>query len=323
MEKRMSKYLLLTFLFCFVLLVFSQQNFSLSEAEKFLENREYAKAREILLKLHNQDDQNARINFLLGSIVLRENKYDDAIDYLDAAIEVEENNPEYYNMLGNAYGVKAQNSGMIKAMFAVPKMKSNWEKALELKPDYLEPKQSLFQFYLRAPGIAGGDNDKAVQLAQEILKQDEALGHRLMGFYWEAENDLAKAENELLKSYSIDSENISLINHMGYFYLRQNNPQKGYPFFKRQIKLAAHTANVYDSMGDYFAKVEQYDSALVYFEKALQKESSYIPSRFNRGLMLEKLGKKDDAKNIYKQIVEEMPDNRYGKQAEDRLDELE
>ncbi len=108
--------------------------------------------------------------YWLGFISLIENNYDDAINYLDAAIEGDENNHLYYNMLGNAYGMKAQNSGLFKAAFAAPKAKSNWEKALELKPDYLRAKQALFQYYLRAPGIMGGDDDKAKEMALNILE---------------------------------------------------------------------------------------------------------------------------------------------------------
>ena len=59
---------------------------------------------------------------------LMQNNYDDAIDYFDDAIEADENNHLYYNMLGNAYGMKAQNSGALKAAFAAPKANSPSDK---------------------------------------------------------------------------------------------------------------------------------------------------------------------------------------------------
>lgn len=312
----------------------AQNSDQLAEVQQLVSQRENEKAKIILSKLYQENEEHPEVNYLLAVLSLREGNYDDAIDYLDAAIDVEENNPKYYNMLGNAYGMKAQNSGVFKAAFAAPKAKSSWEKALEMKPDFLNAKQALFQYYLRAPGIMGGDEQKAKEIAENMLTTHPALGHNnLATYYLVIEENMEKVEHELQQSMQVDSTdtlfslinqgNVQLLNTIGYHFLGNDTPQKSKKFFKQAIDLSPNTANPYDSMGDYYVAIDKYDSALVYYEKALQQNPEFNASKFNKGKMLEKLGHKDEAIAVYKELVKDNSDGRYGEQAADRLDELE
>lgn len=49
-------------------------------------------------------------------------------------------------------------------------MKSAWEKAVQLDPKTVDARESLIQYYLQAPAIAGGSVDKAIEMATEIKK---------------------------------------------------------------------------------------------------------------------------------------------------------
>ncbi len=75
-------------------------------------------------------------------------------------------------------------------------------------------------------------------------------------------------------------------------------------------------------MGDYFSAVAQFDSALIYYEKALKIRPDFTVSKYNKSLMLEKLGKKDQAIAVYREIIEQDPESNYADQAKERLEEL-
>jgi tetratricopeptide (TPR) repeat protein len=310
------------------------QNDRIAEAKKFIEQREYELARPILEFLYEEDEENPEVNYWYGVYSLLQNNYDDAIDYFDVAIEGNKNNHRYYYMLGNAYVMKAQNSGMFKAAFAAPKAKSNWEKAVELKPDFLDAKQALFQYYIHAPGIMGGDDEKAKNIADELSKVHPALGHiHLANYYFIAEENPEKAEQELQYTMKVDStdtlfariknENIDLLNNLGYHYLRNEHFQKSKSFFSKAIEISPGQANPYDSMGDYYVALAKYDSALICYENALKKNPKFAASKFNKGKMLEKLNRKQEAITVYKELLRENPESRYADDVEDRLDELE
>jgi tetratricopeptide (TPR) repeat protein len=323
-----------TFLLLFIASFSFSQNDRLQEARELIEQRKFDLAKPILEFLYEEDNENPDLNYWYGVYCLMQNNYDDAIDYLDVAIEGNKNNAVYYNMLGNAYGMKARNAGALKAAFAAPKAKSNWEKAVELKPDYLDAKQALFQYYLQAPGIMGGDYNKAKELADQFVKTHPNLGHLyLANYFLVAEENIEKANEELQKSMQVDSSdtlydrinrgNANLLNAIGYHYLNNKDFSKSKKAFTQAIDLLPNNANPYDSMGDYYVAIAKYDSALICFDNALKKDSKFVASKYNKGKMLENLNRKDEAIMVYKELIKESPDSRYAEDAEDRLDELE
>jgi len=60
------------------------------------------------------------------------------------------------------------------------------------------------------------------------------------------------------------------INQMGYYFLRDHQPNKAYTMFALNIKNYPESFNVFDSMGDYYADQENKAKAIEYFQKALK-----------------------------------------------------
>lgn len=60
-----------------------------------------------------------------------------------------------------------------------------------------------------------------------------------------------------------------LVNQLGYGCLQNGLPEKAEAFFKLNVKSFPNSSNVYDSLGDYYAAVEQKDKAIAAYEKAL------------------------------------------------------
>jgi len=314
-------------------LLIAQDAGELNHAERLVTEMKNDSALIILKQLYELNNEDPQVNYLLGTIALRHGDYDASIDYLDDAIAADESNYLYFYMLGNAYAVKAQNSGALKSMFVVPKIKDNWGKALELKPDFMTAKISLFQYYLNAPGIAGGDDDLALEMANSVLNENEPLGNLMLAsYYFSAEEDIPKMENHLQKSLTVDTANVeyrrinagnaNLLNTLGYHYMQQDDIQKSRGYFQQAIDTTPSNANPYDSMGDFYVKIAKYDSALVYYELALSKNPSFAAALLNKGKMLEKLDRREEAIKSYKKLILEQPQSRYAEDAQDRLDEL-
>lgn len=302
--------------------------------ETLIQNGEFNQARDILKTNYAKDDEDPQTNYWLAILALRDTLYDDAIDFLDVSIEGDENNAEYYYMLGQAYGMKAQNVGAITAAFTAPKVKNNWLKALELNPNHIEAMWGLFQYYINAPAILGGDNEEAKKLADALVKEDPTRGYNMLAyFYVVVEENMVEADKAIEKSMTFTSDertnrivlnsNTNLLNRLGYQFLSQDDFDNSYKYFKWAIRLRPDFENPYDSMGDYFSAATQFDSALVYYEKALKINPDFAVSKYNKGLMLEKLGEKDQALIEYREIIEKYPDSNYAEQAEERLEKLE
>ncbi len=323
----------LFFILCFALPLRAQDHMSSNSIEDLINKREYNKARDILTQQYAKNEEDPQTNYWLAILAIRDTLYDDAIDYLDVAIEGDENNPDYYFLLGRAYAIKAQNSGAFTGAFAAPKIKSNWLKTLELDPEHIEAKWGLFQFYINAPGIVGGDDEEAKKLADDMVNSDPGRGYNMLAYYYSfVDENMEETDKALTKSMTCQSDeetnqiirnsNTNLLNQLGYRFLGKEDFKNSYKYFKWAIRIRPDYENPYDSMGDYFSAVAQFDSALIYYETALKIKPEFTVSKYNKGLMLEKLGKKDQAIATYREIIEQDPENNYADQAKERLEEL-
>ena len=63
--------------------------------------------------------------------------------------------------------------------------------------------------------------------------------------------------------------NESLINTLGYYFLGNKMFSKAFPLFETNIKNYPNSFNVYDSMGDYYAALNNNEMAIELYEKAL------------------------------------------------------
>lgn len=113
-----------------------------------------------------------------AKVLMNVGQLEKAVDVLEKSVAAKPKDAVRHYWLGAAYGTAAQQGGMLKAMSAGPKAKDEFEKAVELDPNYLEPRFALIGFYLMAPGFMGGGEEKAKAQANEIKKRDAMQGHR-------------------------------------------------------------------------------------------------------------------------------------------------
>ena len=314
-----------------LLLSASAQDFIPSDSiQAMIQRGEFARARDLLMRQYVKDDADPSTNYWLAILALRDTLYDDAIDYMDVAIEGDNNNADYYFILGSAYAQKSQYAGALSAAFAAPKVKDNWIKALEIDPNHLNARWGLFQYYINAPGIVGGDDEAALKLARDYTRLNPAIGHSMLAFYYaRVTKDMSKSEAEIINSFEAKADdeekaivrntNANTLNRIGYHYLGINDYANSYKYFDWAIKIRPDYPNPYDSMGDYYTAVSKFDSALVYYDKALSINPDFAASIYNKGQTLESLGMTEKAILIYRQLIAKQADGTYVNRAKDRL----
>lgn len=106
-------------------------------------------------------------------------------------------------------------------------------------------------------------------------------------------NDKSITVNEVKNHYAnlskmmnyevLPSQN--MINNLGYNFLSNKDFDKAYDFFNLNIQNYPFSANVYDSMGDYYMEKNDHKKALELFKKALSLEK--IPSTISKVKKLE------------------------------------
>jgi cytochrome c-type biogenesis protein CcmH/NrfG len=122
--------------------------------------------------------------------------WDHAIAAGEKATSLAADNSDYHLWLGRAYGEKADRANPFSAARLAGKLRNEFERAVQLNPNNLEARLDLAEFYLDAPGIVGGGQDKARAQLSAVATLSPEKAHYLNGRIAEKNKDQATAEKE-------------------------------------------------------------------------------------------------------------------------------
>ena len=122
--------------------------------------------------------------------------WDHGIAACERAVNLDPKNSLYHLWLGRIYGEKADKAGFLSAAGLAKKVRSEFERAVQLDPNAWQARTDLAEFYLEAPGIVGGGKDKARAQADAIAASNPAIAHWVTGRIAEKNKDNAAAERE-------------------------------------------------------------------------------------------------------------------------------
>jgi tetratricopeptide (TPR) repeat protein len=122
--------------------------------------------------------------------------WDRGIAACEKAVALDPNNGRYHLWLGRIYGEKADASSFFTAAGLAKKVRTEFERAVQLTPNSVDARTDLAEFYLEAPGIVGGGRDKAEAQARTLATLDPARAHWVTARIAEKKKDLAAAEKD-------------------------------------------------------------------------------------------------------------------------------
>ena len=112
------------------------------------------------------------------------------------AVSLAPNNSRFHLWLGRVYGEKADRSNFLSAAGLAGKTRSEFQRAVDLNPKDMDARLDLAEFYLEAPGIVGGGQDKARGQAKIIGSVSPDREHWIYARIAEKNRDAAAAERE-------------------------------------------------------------------------------------------------------------------------------
>lgn len=195
----MKKYCLLLILI--PLFSLSQTNFE--KAEKLFNQEKYALAKPLFENELKYSPNTIKTIEYLGDISVHLNNLDKAISYYQMLIKLKPKEANYYYKYGGALGLKSQAGGKWVAIRLIGDMKDAFEKALSLKPNHLEARWALIEYYLQVPGLFGGSEKKAQNYANQLMTFSPIDGYLARGKIDEYFERSKSAENNYLKAIYI------------------------------------------------------------------------------------------------------------------------
>ena len=294
-----------------------------SQALKLIEMKDYTGARKLLEMIVNRDKQNAEAHFRLGVLLINQFRdYDAAEERLERAVELADNNAEYHFVLGRLYGIQAQVSGIFSKLSYAGKAKSEFIRAVELMPQSLPYRFALMNYYLQAPGIAGGSVAKAEEQATVILGIDASEGHIARAQIAAYDKDDPAVEKHYRDAIAANPGKGRAHNLLGYFYLRQRRVDDAIAQFRLCLELEPNDPNSYDSLAEGLLERGTIEEALEHYTKALSLNSEFAPSVYGKARCLEAKGMKSEALTDYRRYLSLNPLGGNAETAKRKVKEL-
>ena len=133
-------------------------------------------AHTLLTPLVTKKTKDARLLALLGQTEALLNNAGKAENLLEKAVKLDSKNADYQHWYATVSCNLASSASMLSALGYAKRCKKAYETALKLAPENPRSYIALGSFLAQAPGIAGGDKDKALQLAEQLKQIDPLQG---------------------------------------------------------------------------------------------------------------------------------------------------
>jgi tetratricopeptide (TPR) repeat protein len=212
--------------------------------------------------------------------------------------------------LGRVYGQQAMTASVFKMPGLASKTKDQFLKAVEQDPALFEARVGLTQFYLMAPGFAGGSTAKAKELATEVQPRQPEQAKLLRALLAMNDKDWSSAERELASVKAGDDHTVARElrgnwSRLGFEFMEQKNLPKARGIFEAlQRDYPAHAAGPY-GLGRVLTEQGQPDEAVKALERARTLEGAErLPIDHRLGQALLAKGDKAGAKVALERFVQ-------------------
>jgi tetratricopeptide (TPR) repeat protein len=184
---------------CAVLMLAAYPCAAQTEAEKLIEAGHWKRAR-ALVEANRQPSHDALTQFLLSQIHNAFGDRESPLPLAEKAVALDGHVAKYHRQLAEVTGVMAQHAGLLEQFLLARRFRHEIDAALALDPGDVQALRDLMEFYLLAPGLAGGDKDKAQATARRIASVDAVQGFLAQARLAQAAGDPAREEAMLRKA---------------------------------------------------------------------------------------------------------------------------
>jgi tetratricopeptide (TPR) repeat protein len=298
---------------------------SLEEGIALMSKGKLAEAKTAFESILKQNDKNAEAHYRLGLILINRRflNEDDAVDHMEQAVEINPANADYHYGLGAAYGIKAQNAGVIKQAFLAPKVRGAFEKAVSLNPKLVEAHIGLAQYYWRAPGIMGGDMDKAYREADITIQLDEMKGRSLKANILIDDKKNVEAAQEMKTLTLHRTDDWRAWRTAGVFFWRNKMTDEAIASFGKYVTLRPDTADSHQWLAQSYYQNKDANKAISTAKQALELDHDNINATNVLAQSYELIGQKKEALENYQRLNTMDISAEYRKTLEKKIKELQ
>ena len=182
---------------------------------------------------------------------------------------------------------------------------------------------ALMIYYIQAPGIAGGSDEKAREQATEIGKIDALRGTAGNGGGRDRYGEPGECGAGVPPGDRDAPRRVAGVPPARLFLHAREQWDSAIAQFRKYVEVAPKDADSHDSLGEALLAKGSTDEALASYLKALSVDASFGASMHGAATCYDRKGMKSEAAKRYRQYADTYPTARDAKAARERADELE
>ncbi|MBR5887350.1 MAG: tetratricopeptide repeat protein [Akkermansia sp.] len=146
------------------------------------------------------------------------------------------------------------------------------------------------------------NNPQAAEAMAELSQiaehqSDQPTGAMLLAMLADARGNAELAEHQYKRAIELDPSSAVAYMDFAVFLARQNRPMDALQQMLKCTKVAPDNPEAFYRLGLILAELQHFDYALSAFDKALQLSPAFHPARYNKAVVLQHLGRQDEAQN--------------------------
>jgi tetratricopeptide (TPR) repeat protein len=290
--------------------------------EQLFEQRKYDEARTAFQAQLARDKNDANALYYLGRIAEAQDKFGEAVEWFEKAVKRNDASALYHLWLGNALGDQAQRANKLRQPFLARRVKSEFERAVQLDPTMLDAREGLVNFYSIAPGVMGGSMEKAKEQAAEMVKLNPIRGHLAVARVAQRQKDIAAEEAAYQAALRAAPDSGQPYYSLAAFYRRQSKWTEAFATYEALKKARPDDMIAHAGWGITAAQsgtnLERGERELKHFLENLPKDMSPITTsavHFRLGQIYERTARREQAQAAYAEAVKLNPQNQDAKKA--------
>ncbi len=201
--------------------------------------------------------QDAEAAFSKGIQAYVKEDYEHAMKWFEQATEMAPQSSKYHLWLGRAAGRRAQHANFLRAMGLAKQARAEFERAVELEGSSLPALSDLLDYYLNAPGVLGGGEDKAKGIAARLAQLNPAEGHRAQAQIFAKRKEYAAAEREFRKALDIEPNKPGRLLELASFLSERGRHPEADALFEQAAKLAPDSPDYLFARGQALARTKR------------------------------------------------------------------
>jgi tetratricopeptide (TPR) repeat protein len=240
------------------------------------------------------------------------------------AAVLDPNNSHFHLWLGRVYGEKAKRANLVAAAGLAGKLRGEFERAVQLNPNDVDARLDLARFYVEAPSIMGGGEEKAREQAQAVAMVNPGREHWIYARIAEQKKDYATAEREYHQYIDLSHGDAEAWLNLALFLSRQNRLDE---MEQAVVKLSQSPMPKLDVLVEAAETLYRAGRSYPFATELLHRYLASGPveaapafkARYLRGLLLEKQGDKAGAAQEYRASLALVRNFGTAQQALDRV----